>query len=101
MLRRPVEATQFTSANFIKVLKDAETAISMDGKGARRVFVERIRTVKYEKDYLRAYASVAEARASIGRYLCFYNETRPHSSHDGRAPDQAYFNQPTPIPAAA
>lgn len=65
----------------------------MDGKGAWRdnVFVERLwRTVKYEEVYLRAYASVSEARASIGRYLIFYNRTRPHSSLGGRTPDQAY-----------
>ena len=98
------QGTQFTSADFIKVLKDAEIAISMDGKGAWRdnVFVERLwRTVKYEEVYLRAYASVSEARASIGRYLGFYNGTRPHSSLGGQTPDQAYLNQPTPIPAAA
>jgi putative transposase len=48
----------------------------MDGKGAWRdnVFVERLwRSVKYEEVYLRAYDSVSEARASIGRYLDFYN----------------------------
>ena len=53
-------------------------AISMDGKGAWRdnVFVERLwRSVKYEEVYLRAYDSVAEARASIGRYLDFYNSS--------------------------
>ncbi len=86
------------------MLKDAEIAISMDGKGAWRdsVFVERLwRTVKYEEVYLRAYASVSEARASIGRYLSFCNGTRPHSSHGGRTPDQACLNQLTPIPAAA
>lgn len=86
------------------MLKDAAIAISMDGKGAWRddVFVERLwRTVKYEEVYLRVYASVSEARASIGRYLSFYNGRRPHSSHGGRTPDQAYFNQQTPIPAAA
>jgi putative transposase len=81
-----------------------EIAISMDGKGAWRdnVFVERLwRTIKYEEVYLRAYGGVSEARASIGRYLGFYNRTRPHSSLGGRTPDQAYLNQPTPIPAAA
>ena len=70
------QGSQFTSIDFIKVLKDAEIAISMDGKGAWRdnVFVERLwRTIKYEEVYLRAYASVSEARASIGRYLGFYN----------------------------
>jgi putative transposase len=98
------QGSQFTSADFIKVLKDAGIAISMDGKGAWRdnVFVERLwRTVKYEEVYLRAYGGVSEARASIGRYLGFYNGTRPHSSLGGRTPDQAYLNRLTPIPAAA
>ena len=98
------QGSQFTSIDFIKVLKDAEIAISMDGKGAWRdnVFVERLwRTVKYEEVYLHAYASVSEARAAIGRYLAFYNSRRPHSSLDRQTPDQAYFNAPQPIPAAA
>jgi putative transposase len=98
------QGSQFTSIGFIKVLKDAEIAISMDGKGAWRdnVFVERLwRTVKYEEVYLRAYATVSEARASIGHYLSFYNGSRPHSAHGGQTPDQAYLNQLTPIPAAA
>ncbi len=58
------------------MLIDAGVAISMDGKGSWRdnVFVERLwRSVKYEEVYLRAYATVAEARASIGRYLGWYN----------------------------
>ena len=29
--------------------------------------------------------------ASIGQYLTFYNGRRPHSSLDGKTPDQAYF----------
>jgi putative transposase len=98
------QGSQFTSTGFIKVLQDAEVAISMDGKGAWRdnVFVERLwRTIKYEEIYLRAYASVPEARASIGRYLAFYNGTRPHSSLGGQTPDQAYLKTLTPIPAAA
>ena len=98
------QGSQFTGLEFTQVLKDAEIAISMDGKGAWRdnVFVERLwRSVKYEEVYLRAYSGVSEARASIGRYLCFYNGTRPHSSLGGRTPDKAYLNQPTPIPAAA
>ena len=69
-----------------------------DGKGAWRdnVFVERLwRTIKYEV-YLRAYASVSEARASIQNYLGLYNSRRPHSSLDGKTPDQAHFNPPTP-----
>jgi putative transposase len=89
------QGSQFTGAAFIGVLADNGIAISMDGKGAWRdnVFVERLwRSVKYEEVYLRAYDSVSEARASIGRYLNFYNGRRPHSSLDGVTPDQAYFN---------
>jgi len=98
------QGSQFTSVDFIKVLKDAEIAISMDGKGAWRdnVFVERLwRTIKYEEVYLHAYASVPEARAALARYLTFYNSRRPHSSLDRQTPDQAYFNAPQPIPVAA
>jgi transposase InsO family protein len=96
--------SQFTSIDFTKALKDAEILIGMDGKGAWRdnVFVERLwRTIKYEEVYLRAYDSVTAARESLGRYLKFYNTRRPHSSLDGRTPDQAYLNTPRPIPAAA
>jgi putative transposase len=50
---------------------------------------------------LRAYASVPDARAGIGRYLSFYNAKRPHSSLDRQTPDQAYFNALQPIPVAA
>ncbi len=98
------QGSQFTSVDFIKVLKDAEIAISMDGKGAWRdnVFVERLwRTIKYEEVYLHAYASVPEARTALARYLTFYNSRRPHSSLDRQTPDQAYFNPPQPILVAA
>jgi putative transposase len=97
------QGSQFTSHDFTSVLLKKDIAISMDGKGAWRdnVFVERLwRSIKYEEVYLRAYDTVAEARASIGRYLTFYNGRRPHSSLDRRTPDQAYFN-PLPQLAAA
>jgi putative transposase len=89
------QGSQFTSAAFTGVLLDNAIAISMDGKGSWRdnVFVERIwKSAKYEEVYLKAYASVGEARSSIGRYLDFYNRERPHSSLDRRTPDEAYFD---------
>jgi putative transposase len=97
------QGSQFTSDAFTGLLANNGVRISMDGKGAWRdnVFVERLwRSVKYEEVYLRAYDSVAEARASIGRYLDFYNRKRPHSSLGARTPDQAYFHhQPQAIAA--
>jgi putative transposase len=97
------QGSQFSSAAFTGMLLDHGVSISMDGKGAWRdsVFVERLwRSVKYEEVYLKAYDSVSEARRSIGRYLSFYNQRRPHSSLDRRTPDEAYFD-PTPVAAAA
>ena len=88
------QGSQFTSDAFTELLIGNGIAISMDGKGSWRdnVFVERLwRSIKYEEVYLRAYDTVSEARASIGRYLDFYNARRPHSSLDGTTPDQAYF----------
>ena len=90
------QGSQFTSAAFTGLLADNAIRISMDGKGAWRdnVLVERLwRSVKYEEVYLKAYESVAEARASIGRYLDFYNRKRRHSSLGARTPDQAYFDR--------
>ena len=97
------QGSQFTSFAFTNTLGDAGIRISMDGRGRwmDNVFVERLwRSVKYEEVYLRAYDNVSEARASIGRYLGFYNGRRPHSSLDGSTPDKAYFN-PLPLRMAA
>ena len=99
------QGSQFTSVDFTGLLLKNEIKISMDGKGAWRdnVLVERLwRTIKYEEVYLRAYDSVPEARASIGRYIDgFYNPRRPHSSLGRQTPDEAYFNALQPIPVAA
>jgi len=97
------QGSQFTGTGFTGALIKNGITISMDGKGAWRdnVFVERLwRSVKYEEVYQHAYDSVSEARASIGRYLDFYNGRRPHASLDGTTPDQAYFT-PLPIRMAA
>ena len=97
------QGSQFTGQDFTGLLSDNAIAISMDGKGAWRdnVFVERLwRSVKYEEVYLRAYDSVGEARASIGRYLDFYNRKRPHSSLDAWTPDDACFGHLPQVAAA-
>jgi putative transposase len=95
------QGSQFTCEAFTDVLHKHDIKISMDGKGAWRdnVFIERLwRTVKYEEVYLRAYDSVSDARASIGRYLDLYNRRRPHSSLDDMTPDQAYFGSQRMLP---
>lgn len=88
------QGSQFTSAAFTEVLRRQEIQISMDGKGCWRdnVFVERLwKTIKYEEVYLRAYASVSEARAGLKRYLDFYNQRRPHRAIGRVPPDHRYY----------
>ena len=97
------QGSQFTSSVFTGLLLENAIAISMDGRGAWRdnVFVERLwRSVKYEEVYLRAYDSVGEARASLGRYLDFYNRKRPHSSLGARTPEKTYFDHLPQLAAA-
>lgn len=97
------QGCQFTSSEFVTLLKSHGIQISMDGKGCWRdnVFVERLwKTIKYEEVYLHAYESVSEARQALSRYITFYNTRRPHSSLDGQTPDTVYFTQ-QPVALAA
>ena len=97
------QGSQFTSQAFTRLLKENDIRISMDGKGSWRdnVFVERLwRSVKYEDIYLRAYESATAVRAGLNRYFNFYNSRRPHSSLDGRTPDQVYFSMLSQTQAA-
>ena len=87
------QGSQFTSEAFTSVLLAHGVRISMDSVGGYmdNVFVERLwRSVKYEEVYLKAYESVAEARAGIGAYLTFYNTERPHQALDYRTPAQVF-----------
>ena len=89
------QGSQFTDGEFVQLIREEHgIALSMDGKGCWRdnVFIERFwRSLKYEEVYLHAYESASQARASIGKYIAFYNGTRPHSALDGRTPYAAYF----------
>ncbi len=85
---------QFTSDDFTEVLKQAGVRISMDGKGRwmDNIFIERLwRTLKYECVYLHDFQDGRQARQTIGTWLRYYNEERPHSTHaDDRTPMEEY-----------
>jgi putative transposase len=90
------QGSQFTGEEWIKTLKDAGVAISMDGKGRwiDNVFIERLwRSVKYEEVYLHAYTNGTEARTALTRYFRFYNAVRSHQSLEYRTPDEMYFDE--------
>ena len=87
------QGAQFTSSEFLAVLKDNEIKISMDGKGRwmDNVFIERLwRSLKYECVYLHAFDNGVQARQQIRAWLRHYNQTRPHSTFDGHTPDEVY-----------
>ena len=88
------QGSQFTAQDFVEAVIDNGVKLSMDGRGAWRdnVFVERLwRSVKYERVSLRAYDSVAVARADIAQYIAWYNGERGHSSLAGKTPEQMWL----------
>ena len=87
------QGSQFTSLDFIGVLKDATIAISMDGRGRcmDNIFIERLwRSLKYEAVYLHEMTDGFAAERVIGEWIAFYNTERPHSALDGATPAEAY-----------
>ena len=79
------QGCQFTSEAFTQPLLARDVKLSMDGKGRclDNVFVERLwRTVKYDEIYLRSYRHLPEAETHLAAFFRFYNERRPHSTHD-------------------
>jgi len=89
------QGSQFTTEEFANAVLSKGVKLSMDGRGAWRdnVFVERLwRSVKYERVYLMAYASVGAARIDIAQYFGWYNTERPHSSLDRLTPKQVCEN---------
>jgi putative transposase len=87
------QGSQFTSADFTQVLKDAGVRISMDGKGRwmDNIFIERLwRSLKYECVYLWDFGDGFEAQQRIGTWFEYYNLERPHSLFDDRTPLEVY-----------
>lgn len=88
------QGAQFTSADFLTVVRAHQIRISMDGQGCWRdnVFIERLwRSVKYEELYLHAYDTVSDVRAGLTRYFSFFNQRRPHDALRRATPDSVYF----------
>ena len=90
---------QFTSGDFIDQLSGLGVRISMDGKGRYldNIFIERLwRSLKYEEVFIKAYASVGEARRGISGWVTFYNDERLHQALGYRTPREL-FEAPTDL----
>lgn len=87
------QGVQFTSEAFTRVLRAADIAISMDGRGRAldNVFVERLwRSVKYEDVYPKGYETLPELLTGLTEYFVFYNTQRPHQSLGYRTPEKVH-----------
>lgn len=88
------QGVQFTAHEFTGCLENAESRISIDGRGRAldNIFIERLwRSVKYEDIYLKDYATVADLEAGLRDYFRFCNAERPHQSLDYRTPAEVHF----------
>jgi putative transposase len=89
------QGSQFTSVDFIGILKDNNIRISMDGRGRwmDNIFIERLwKSVKYEDIYLKAYSSIGEVRKGLTTWFNRYNSWRRHQGLDNRTPDAVYWS---------
>ena len=87
------QGSQFTGRDFTGALKDADVAISMDGRCRYmdNIFIERLwRSLKYEAVYLHELTDGFKAERVIGEWIDFYNAERPHSALAGATPAEAY-----------
>jgi putative transposase len=98
------QGSQFTSLDYIGLLKENGVRISMDGRGRclDNIFTERLwRSLKYQEVYLHEYETPRDARAGIKRYLELYNTFRPHQGIGNLTPHEVYFGQvPQTIPTS-
>jgi putative transposase len=87
------QGSQFTSEEYVNLLKDNGIQISMDSKGrwADNIYIERFwRTIKYEDIYLKSYQNATELWRGIDDFIEKYNRHRPHSSLGWQYPQAVY-----------
>lgn len=88
------QGTQFTSEDYINLLKENNIKISMDGKG-RALDNQRIerffRSYKWEKLYLEECETGNQLRKITHEYMEHYNYHKPHQSFEYKVPADVYF----------
>jgi len=90
------QGCQFTSQDYLDLLKQNGVRISMDGKGRAldNAITERFwRTLKIEEVYLKEYATPRQARLEIAQFIESYNNWRPHQALDYQTPAEVYHKE--------
>lgn len=90
------QGSQFTSHEYVDLLKEKGIKISMDGKG-RALDNQRIerffRSYKWEKLYLEECKTGHELRRLTGEYIEYYNNERMHQSLNYQTPAAYYYER--------
>jgi len=87
------QGSQYTSKQYIDVLKEHDIQISMDGKGRAldNIYIERFwKSIKYEKIYLNPPNGGLDLYQMVREYIEFYNTKRRHTEIGKVPPDQIY-----------
>ena len=87
------QGSQFTSDDYIALLKGYGIQISMDGKGRAtdNIFIERLwRSLKYEYVYLHPADDGLQLFQGLQEWFRFYNHERHHQTLDYRKPAELY-----------
>jgi putative transposase len=76
------------------VLAEAGVRISMDGRGRwlDNVFIRAALALAQIRvhQHLNAFETGSEARAGIGRWITYYNGSRPHTALAGQTPAEVH-----------
>jgi len=87
------QGSQYTSTQYIEVLKEHGVQISMDGKGRAldNIYIERFwKSIKYEKIYLNPPNGGLDLYQMVNEYIEFYNTKRRHTEIGKVPPNQIY-----------
>jgi len=87
------QGSQYTSTQYIEVLKENNIQISMDSKGKAldNIYIERFwKSIKYEKIYLNPPNGGLDLYQMVREYIEFYNNKRRHTEIGKVPPNQIY-----------
>ena len=90
------QGSQYTSKEYIEVLKRNEIEISMDWRrrAIDNIYIERFwRSIKYEEIYLNLPNGGVDLRNHVHEYITFYNTERRHTEIGKVPPDELYFKK--------
>ena len=87
------QGCQYTSKDFVNLIKDHKVKLSMDGKGRAldNVYIERAwRNTKQEHIYIYAHETGSDLHKGLSQYYNFYNYKRKHQSLNDRTPSEIF-----------